>query len=122
MKVSVVIVMVNVTALPLAYYAQTDGEMECYNQELKTYLHIFCKGQPHKWLELLSMAEFIHNTAIHLVTSKSLFFLIMGYKPQSYPLLRKTFLPAPEQQLNQIENAWKEAEATHKLAQQCMRE
>ena len=87
-------------ALSLAYHPQSDGETECYNQELKTYLYIFCEGQPQKWLELLLMAEFIHNTAIYSVTSKSPFSLIMRYEPQSYPPLRRTFLPALEQRLN----------------------
>ena len=109
-------------ALSLAYHPQTDRETECYNQKLNTYLCIFCKGQPQKWLELLPMAKFIHNAAIHSVTSRSPFSLIMGYEPRSYPSLRKTFLPALEQQLNQIEDTQKEAEAIHKLAQQCMRE
>ena len=109
-------------ALSLAYHPQTDGEMECYNQELKTYLHIFCERQPQKWLELLPMAKFAHNAAIHYITGKFPFSLIMGYEPQSYPPLGKTFLPALEQWLNQIENAQKEAKAAYKLAQQHMRE
>ena len=67
--------------LSSACHPQTDRETEHYNQELKTYLCIFCEGQLQKWLELLSMAEFAHNAAIHLVTSKSPFSLIMGYKP-----------------------------------------
>ena len=90
-------------ALSSAYHLQTNGKLECYNQELKTYLHIFSEGQPQKWLELLPMAKFTHNTAIYSVTGKSPFFLIMGYEPQSYPSLGKTFLPALKQQLNQIE-------------------
>ena len=100
---------------------QTDREMKWYNQELETYLHIFCKEQPQKWLELLPMAKFTHNTAVYLVTSKSTFFLIMGYEPWSYPPLKKTLLPALKQWLNQIEDTWKEAEATHNLAQQRMK-
>ena len=96
--------------------------MERYNQELKTYLHIFCEGQSQKWLELLLMGKFAHNTAIHSVTSKFPFFLVMGYEPQSYPPLGKIFLPALEQRLNQTEDAQKEAKAAHKLAQQHMRE
>ena len=68
------------------------------------------------------MAEFAHNTAIHLVTSKSSFFLIMGYEQRFYPLLGKTFLPAPKQWLNQIEDTRKEAEVIHKLAQQWIKE
>ena len=84
-------------ALFLAYHPQTNRETECYNQELEMYFYILCEGQPQKWLELLPMAEFTHNAAIHLVTSKSTFFLIMGYEPQSYPPLGKTFLPGLEQ-------------------------
>ena len=76
-------------ALSSSYHPQTDKETECYNQELKMYFHIFCEGQLQKWLELLPMAEFAHNTAIHLVTGKFPFFLIMGYEPQSYPLLHQ---------------------------------
>ena len=86
------------------------------------YLCILYEGQPQKWLELLPMAKFIHNATIHSVTGKFPFFLIMGYKPWSYSLLRKTFLPTLEQWLNQIEDAQKEAKAVHKLAQQHMKE
>ena len=68
------------------------------------------------------MAEFAYNTIVHSVTSKSPFFLIMGYKPQSYSPLRRTFLLALKQQLNLIENTQKEAKAAHKLAQQCIKE
>ena len=109
-------------ALSSAYHPQTNREIEHYNQELETYLHIFYEGQPQKQLELLPVAKFAHNAAVHLVTGKSTFSLIMGYKSQSYPPLEKTFLPALEQQLNQMEDVQKEAKAAHKLAQQCMRE
>ena len=64
------------------------------------------------------MAKFTHNAAVHLVTGKFPFSLIMGYELRSYPLLRKTFLPALKQQLNQIEDAQKEADTTYKLIQQ----
>ena len=67
-------------ALSSAYHPQIDREMDCYNQELETYLCIFCERQPQKWLELLLMAEFAHNTAIHSVTSKSPFSIIMEYE------------------------------------------
>ena len=67
-------------ALSSAYHPQTDGKTKHYNQELKTYLCIFCKSQPQKWLELLLMAKFTHNVAVHSVTSKSPFFLIIEYE------------------------------------------
>ena len=67
-------------ALSSAYHPQTDRETKCYNQELEIYLYIFCEGQPQKWLELLPMAKFAHNTAVHSVIGKSPFSLIMGYE------------------------------------------
>ena len=108
-------------AFSSAYHPQTNREKKCYNQELKIYLYIFCEEQPQKWLELLTMAKFAHNSAVYSATGKSLFFLIMGYKLWSYPPLGKTFLPALKQWLNQNEDAWKEAEAAYKLAQQQMK-
>ena len=77
-----------------AYHPQTDGEMERVNQELETYLHIFCDGHPKKWADLLPMAEFSHNSITHSATNKLLFSLILGYEPRSYPPIRKTFIPA----------------------------
>ena len=34
--------------LSSVYHPQTNGEMERVNQELETYLHIFCNGHPEK--------------------------------------------------------------------------
>src|SRR5258707_5949805 len=99
-----------------------DGETEQYNQELETYLHIFCDGQPHKWLDLLPMAEFAHNSAVHSVMGKSPFSLILGYEPRSYPPFGRTFLPALEQRLTMIEDSRKEAEVAHQMAQLQMKE
>ena len=47
---------------------------------------------------------------------------MMGYKPQAYPPLGKTFLPNLEKQLFNLSVAWDDAQATHKVAQQKMRE
>jgi len=55
-------------ALSTTYHPQTDGESERVNQELETYLRIFCQGQPTRWSDLLPMAEFSHNSATHSVT------------------------------------------------------
>ena len=103
--------------LSTAYHPQTDGETEWYNQELETYLRIFCDSQPHKWLDLLPMAEFAHNSAVHSVMGKSPFSLILGYEPRSYPPFGRTFLPALEQHLTVIEDSRKEAEVAHQMAQ-----
>ena len=63
--------------LSTAYHPQTDGETERVNQEVETYLQMFCQGQPDKWSEFIPMAEFVHNSATHLSTQRSPFSLIL---------------------------------------------
>jgi hypothetical protein len=107
-------------ALSSAYHPQTDGETEHLNQELETYLRIFCDGQPERWAKLLPMAEYSHNSARHSSTGKSPFSLILGCEPHSYPPIGKTFLPTLESRLSELEEARKEALAAHEKAQQTM--
>ena len=68
------------------------------------------------------MAEFAHNSATHSVTQRTPFSLMMGYEPRAYPPLGKTFLPNLESQLSNLSAAHDDAQATHKLAQQRMKE
>ena len=98
------------------YHPQTDGETERVNQELETYLCIFCNGHPKKWADLLPMAEFSHNSIIHSITNKSPFSLILRYELRSYPLIGKTFIPALETCLGELEESRKEALAAHEKA------
>ncbi|KIJ19448.1 hypothetical protein PAXINDRAFT_38279, partial [Paxillus involutus ATCC 200175] len=68
------------------------------NQEVETYLHIFCKGKPEEWSRLLSTVKFAHNSNIHSVTKKSPFFLMFRYEPCSYPSIAKNSpLPSIEE-------------------------
>ena len=107
--------------LSSAYHPQTDGETERVNQELETYLCIFCDGHSKKWADLLPMAEFSHNFATHSATNKLPFSLILGYEPRSYPPIGKTFISALETCLRELEDFRKEALAAHKKAQRTMK-
>ena len=108
--------------LSTAYHPQTDGETEQVNQEVETYLWMFCQGQSDKWSELIPMAEFTHNFATHSSTQKSQFSLILGYELRDYPKLGQMFLPSLEDRLTLLEQARDEALAAHKKAQQSMKE
>ena len=77
----------------MAYHPQMDGETKQVNQELETYLRLFSTYKPEEWSNLLPMAEFAHNSAIHSITQRTPFSLMMGYEPRAYPPLGKTFLP-----------------------------
>ena len=67
--------------LSTTYHPQTNGETERVNQEIETYVRMFCQGQPNSWAEFVPMVEFTHNSATHSSTQKSPFSLILGYKP-----------------------------------------
>ena len=99
-----------------------DGETEQVNQEVEMYLRMFCQGQPDKWSELIPMAEFVHNSATHSSTQKSLFSLILRYEPRDYPKIGSMFLPSLEDRLTLLEQARDKALAAHKKAQQSMKE
>ena len=67
--------------LSTTYHPQTDGQMERTNQEIATYLRIFCTNNPKTWLDFLPTAEFQHNLALHHTTRTSPFNLMLGYEP-----------------------------------------
>ena len=48
-------------ALSTAYHPQINGETERVNQEIETYLRIFCGSKPTTWAESITHAEFTHN-------------------------------------------------------------
>ena len=53
------------TMASTAYHPQTDGQMECINQELETYIRMFCNHHQNDWDELLPSAEFAAANHIH---------------------------------------------------------
>ena len=57
-----------------AFHPQTDGERaERVNQELETYLRMFCALEPEQWGAYLPMAEFAHNARVHEATKRTPF-------------------------------------------------
>ena len=108
-------------SLSTAYHPQSDGETERVNQEVKTYLRIFCRSNPGSWAENISHAEFTHNHRPHSVTNQSPFYLMMGYEPHTLPsVISDTAIPAIETRLKTLSAARNEALAAHELAQQVM--
>ena len=108
-------------ALSTAYHPQMDGETEWVNQEIKTYLRIYCGNNPTSWVDSISHAEFAHNHHPHSVTGKSPFYLMMGYEPVPLPnVLPSSPLSAVEECLKALRAACLEALAAHELARQTM--
>ena len=108
-------------SLSTAYHPQTDGETERVNQEIETYLWIFCGNQPSTWTDSVTHAEFAHNHQPYSVTRKSPFFLMMGYEPIALPTILPSFSAlAVELCLKELTAGRNEALAAHELARQVM--
>ena len=101
-----------------AFHPQTDGQTECYNQELEAYLQIYCTYKPDEWSKKLSLAQFTHNSRPHDAIKQSPFQLIYGTKPVALPeVSEKTNSPVTNDRINQLYKSREEALATHKTNQ-----
>ena len=104
-----------------AYHPQTDGETERVNQELETYLRIFCDNEPRNWSTYLPMAEFAHNNRAHETSKMSPFQIIYGIDPKGIPTAFPSInAPAVETRLTELMKIRQEALAAHELARQVM--
>ena len=104
-----------------AYHPQTDRETERVNQELETYLCIYCATEPRQWSAYLPIAEFAHNNRAHEMSKMSPFQIILGSDPKGLPTVYSRIkAPAVEHRLNEIMKIRQEALAAHELARQTM--
>ena len=61
-----------------AFHPQTDGQSERMIQTLENFLRPYVQRRPHEWSQLLAVAEFAANNAVHVATGHSAFFLNSG--------------------------------------------
>ena len=71
---------IKTTAL-MAYHPQMDGQMERVNQELETYIRMFCNHHQNNWDELLPSAEFAAPNPIHSSTQVTPFVTDTSWNP-----------------------------------------
>ena len=103
--------------MSMAYHLQTDGQTEWLNQELETYLRIYCGNRPTEWEPLILVLEFAHNNWTHETTKQTPFFLMEGYETKAFPLpFERTNMPSVGQRLAVLQKARDEALAAHELA------
>ena len=69
------------TTASTAYHPQTDGKTECVNQELKTYIRMFCNHHQNDWNELIPSAEFTAANHVHSSTQVTPFVADTGRNP-----------------------------------------
>ena len=67
--------------LSTAFHLQTDGQTERQNQMIERYLRAFCNYEQDNWVELLPLAKFAYNNAIHASTRMTPFWANYHYHP-----------------------------------------
>eukprot|EP00877_Chromochloris_zofingiensis_P000205 jgi/Chrzof1/10185/Cz04g31310.t1 len=68
-------------AFSSAYHPETDGQTERVNKSLEQVLTCHSSAFPEKWDDYLHYAEFTLNSAKHVSTGYSPFYLMYGYEP-----------------------------------------
>ena len=68
-----------------AYHPQSNREAERVNQEIGTYLRMYCMEKPDDWSLFLADAQFAHNSCIHSTHGQTPFYLLHGYELTAYP-------------------------------------
>ena len=84
------------------YHPEMDGQMECVNQCLETYLHCLCFAQPRVWHKWLPLAQWWYNSCYHNSIKMSPFQALFGYKPPLLPAtLQSTSIAVVDDYLQQ---------------------
>ena len=102
------------------YRPQSNGEVERVNQEIGTYLRMYCTEKPDDWSLYLADAQFTHNSRIHSTHGQTPFYLLHGYEPTAYPSDVANTPGLMEERLEQLAANQDKAIITHKRAQEAM--
>ena len=104
----------------MAYRLQSNGEAERVNQEIGTYLRMYCAEKPNNWSLFLADAQFAHNSRIHSMHGQTPFYLLHGYEPTAYPSDVANTPGLAEEQLEQLAANRDKAIIAHRWAQEAM--
>ena len=103
-----------------AYCPQSNGEAERVNQEIGTYLRMYCMENLTDWSLYLADAQFAHNSRIHSTHGQTPFYLLHSYEPTTYPSDVANTLGLAEEWLEQLAVNRDKAIIAHKRAQEAM--
>ena len=102
------------------YRPQSNREAERVNQEIGTYLHMYCAEKPADWSLYLADTQFAHNSRIHSMHGQTPFYLLHGYEPTAYPSDVANTLGLTEERLEQLVANRDKAIIMHKQVQEAM--
>ena len=108
--------------ISIAFYPQTDGQMERVNQELEQYLRMFIDHKQEQWPDWLGTAEFAYNNKVHSSTKTSLFKANYGQDPRiGFEVRKKRKYQGAGKFVTKIKEIQKKAKAALKKAQEEMK-
>ena len=110
------------SAMSTAYHPQTDGQSECWNQEIEAYLRMCCTQHRDDWVKWMPIAEFAFNSHSHSSTGYSPFYLMYGFEPQFYIPMLSTAVPTADEQCEELRHAREDATAALALTAERMKE
>jgi Integrase zinc binding domain len=105
-----------------AYHPQTDGQSERANAWLEQYLCIYGNAEQDDWVELLPMAQYVHNSWINSSTGYTPFDLLIGHTPTVNVSTDVTNVPEVARRKEWLEQAWQRAQAAIRNAQQLIQQ
>ena len=107
--------------LTTAYHPQGNGKVERKNQEVESYLRLFCHKTQDDWVDHIPAAEFALNSRVSAATGHSPFEVIYGYCPDFAKVVgQRTNVPTLEARLDRMMEIRKEAEAALRLSKEKM--
>src|SRR6201996_7692506 len=110
------------TGLTTAYHPQANGQVECKNQEVEAYLHLFISKHQDDWVDLLPMAEFVINSRLNSATGHTPFELLYGYTPDfTIPAGCLMGIPLVDKRLQHLRTLRIDAEAALWLSKEQMK-
>jgi len=106
----------------IAWHPQTDRQVECVNQELDQFLHLFVNKRQNDWYNLLSIAKFQHNNHVHSTTQQPPFLLDTGWIPciDFEPSQVLSGLETVNEFMERMKSATEEAKSAIRKAQEDM--
>jgi hypothetical protein len=94
-----------------AYHPQTDGQSEQANARVEQYLCIYRNMEQDDWVNLLPMAQYVHNLWINTSMGYMLFDLLISHTPTMHVLTDVTNVPEVARQKEWLEQAQQRAQA-----------
>jgi transposase InsO family protein len=79
-----------------SYHPQYNGQTECLNQTMETFLRYYVNACPAKWSSWLPLAEYWYNATSHSAIGRSPFEALYGYPPRHFGISPADAVVVPE--------------------------